>query len=394
VATVDGAAPPAWRDPKRYLWLLGAIVPGMAAGSWLAVQVTGVSAFWWSGPLVTFVLMPALDQLIGSDADNPPENAFDWLANDRFYRWAIYLYIPNQYLSLAFVCWLWSGGGWLTMTFVDKLGLMITVGIVGGMAINAAHELGHKRERNEKRLSKIALAQTFYGHFFVEHNRGHHVRVATEEDNASSRFGESIYQFVPRSVVGGLRSAWNLEGSRLERRHGSRWTWRNDILSGWLLSAVLFATLVMWFGVVVLPWLIGQAIVGFCLLETVNYLEHYGLRRQKRPDGRYESVSAAHSWNGSTVIANIFLFHLQRHSDHHENPQRRYQTLRHAEEAPQLPAGYGAMIVLALVPPLWRRVMDRRVLEHYGNDIRLVGLSPRHRKRLEAADAALCSATS
>lgn len=286
-----------------------------------------------------------------------PESAFEWLENDRFYRCALYLFLPNQYLSLVLACWLWSGGGWLTMTFIDKVGLMVTIGIIGGGAINAAHELGHNRDRIEKRLSKIALAQTCYGHFFVEHNRGHHVRVATEEDHASSRFGESLCFFIPRSVVGGLLSAWDLEGRRLERRGGSRWTWRNAVLSAWLLSAVLFGTLVAWFGLIVLPWLIGQAIIGFCLIETVNYLEHYGLRRQKRPDGRYEPVGPGHSWNSSTVIANIFLFHLQRHSDHHANPQRAYQTLRHTDDAPQLPAGYGAMILLALAPPLWRRVM-------------------------------------
>ena len=181
-----------WKDPKRYLWLLGAVVPGLVAASWLVVWATGLGAFWWAGPILAFGVIPVLDHMIGPDADNPPDSALAWLENDRMYRWATYLYLPNQYGSVLLACWLWSGGGWLTMGFADKLGLMATVGLIGGLAINAAHELGHTREQTERRLSKVALAQTCYGHFFVEHIRGHHVRVATAEDPASARLGESF----------------------------------------------------------------------------------------------------------------------------------------------------------------------------------------------------------
>jgi alkane 1-monooxygenase len=371
-----------WRDPKRYLWLLGLIIPTIGASSWLAVHATGLRVFWWAGPIVMFGIIPVLDFVVGSDAENPPDSALARLENDPFYRWATYLYLPLQYLSVLLACWLWSGGGWLTMDYVDKLGLMVTVGGIGGIAINTAHELGHKRARVERWLSKVALAQSCYGHFFVAHNRGHHPRVATAEDPASARMGASLYLFLLRSVMGNLRSAWNLEARRFACRGQSRWTFKNDVLNAWLMSAGLFSVLVVWFGVVVLPWLIGQAIIGFCLLESVNYLEHYGLRRQKLPDGRYEAVRPSHSWNSNTVIANIFLFHLQRHSDHHANPVRPYQALCHADEAPQLPAGYATMVLLALFPPLWRRVMDRRVVDHYRGDIRLAALSPRHEKRL------------
>jgi alkane 1-monooxygenase len=366
---------------KRYLWLCGALVPGLAGLSWLAVHVTGFAAFWWCGPVLTLGILPLVDRVVGSDSDHPSDSALEWLKNDPFYRWVTFLYLPGQYLSLAFACWLWSGGGWLTMTFVDRAGLMVTVGITGGIAINAAHELGHRRTRLERRLSKLALAQTGYGHFFVEHNRGHHVRVATSEDPASARLGESLYRFVPRSVLGGMRSAWRIEAGRLAHTGRARLSLRNDILNAWLLTVGLFVALVGWFGVGVLPWLVGQAVIGFCLLETVNYLEHYGLRRQQLPNGRYERVGPAHSWNSNTVVMNVFLFHLQRHSDHHANPQRRYQALRDADEAPQLPAGYGAMMLLAMLPPLWRRVMDRRVIDHYGGDIGLAALPPGHLPR-------------
>lgn len=381
-ADTDHAAPPSrWRDPKRYLWLLSAAAPGTIPASWLAVLATDIGLFWWLGPLLTFVIVPVLDRIVGPDSDHPPDSVVAQLESDAFYRWVTYLYLPGQYLSLVLACWLWAGGGWVTMGVIDKLGLMTTVGLVGGIAINAAHELGHKRARAEKRLSKLALAQTCYGHFYVEHNRGHHARVATPDDPASSRLGESLYAFIPRSVLGGVRSAWRIEGARFTRRGRSRWHRTNDVLNAWLLSVGLYAGLAVWFGAGVLPWLVGQAVCGFCLLETVNYLEHYGLRRRLLPDGRYERVRPVHSWNSNSIIANVCLFHLQRHSDHHVHPLRRYQSLRSVDQAPQLPYGYATMIVLAAVPPLWRRVMDCRVVAHYGGDERLAAVSPRQSKR-------------
>ncbi|CDO07807.1 alkane 1-monooxygenase [Mycolicibacterium cosmeticum] len=376
MADREGLRTPRWRDAKRYLWLLGAIVPGLVPLAWLLVQLTGQEVFWWVGPVMAFMIVPVLDHLVGSAESDESERTLDWLEDDAFYRWVTYLYLPNQYLSLVFACWLWSGGGWVTMSWLDKAGLMLTVGIVGGISINAAHELGHRRATAERRLSKLALAQTGYGHFYVEHNRGHHVRVATAEDPASARLGETVYHFIPRSVLGGLRSAWSLERNRLARAGRSPWTLRNEVLNAWLLSAVMFIGLNVWFGAVVAPWLIGQAVIGVCLLESVNYLEHYGLRRQRLATGRYERVGPQHSWNSNTLIANVFLFHLQRHSDHHTNPQRRYQTLRHADEAPQLPFGYGTMLVLAWCTPIWRRVMDPRVLDHYDGDISRAALHP------------------
>lgn len=389
----SGNQPPLqrWSDPKRYLWLLGALVPCLVTLSWLAVKVTGLSWFWWLGPLLTFVLIPLLDHIVGADEDRPPDNAYVDLDRDPWYRWATYLFLPNQYLSLIFSCWLWSGGGWVVMSPAGRAGLLATVGIVGGIAINAAHELGHKNARLERRLSKIALAQTCYGHFFVEHNRGHHVRVATPQDPASSLMGQSVYRFIPRSVVGGLRSALALEARRFTRRGQSPWTLKNNILNSWLISVALFTGLALWFGPVVLPLLVGQAIVGCCLLEMINYLEHYGLRRVRLPNGRYERVSARHSWNSNTLVANVFLYHLQRHSDHHANPHRRYQNLRSLEDAPQLPAGYGTMLVLALIPPLWRRVMDRRVVEHYSGRVELAALDPRRCGRLIGMHAAVAT---
>ena len=378
-------APCRWRDRKRYLWLLAPIVPSLAALSWLLFLLTGQAMFWWLGPIVTFVVMPVLDHLVGADAENPPESALARLGNDRFYRWVNFLYLPGQYLSLVFACWIWAND-WPDITLVDKLGLMVTVGIICGIAISSAHELGHQRARLERRLSKLALAQSGYGHFFVEHNRGHHVRVATPEDPASSLLGESLYTFIRRSATGGVRSAWRIERARLSRTGSSQWSLRNDVLNAWLLSLALFTVLVAWFGVVVLPWLVGQAVIGFCMLETVNYIEHYGLRRQKLASGRYEPIRPSHSWNSNTIVANVCLFHLQRHSDHHAHPLRRYQTLRHADEAPQLPSGYATMVLIAMIPPLWRHIMDPRVIDHYGGQVHLAALRPGYATKARSAD--------
>jgi len=386
----DGAgeeplAPAGWRDPKRHAWLLGLIIPTLPFLTWGLVQATGLAAFWFYGPFLVFVLFPVFDLLVGTDASNPPDSVIKWLEQDRYYRWCTYLFIPLQYASLVFACWLWSSG---KLSTVDDIGLALTVAMVSGIAINTAHELGHKRDSLERWLSRVALAQSGYGHFFIEHNRGHHVRVATPEDPASARLGESFYTFLPRTVVGSLRSAWGLERVRLARMGRSAWTLRNDILGAWAMTVVLFAALAIVFGPVVLPYLLLQAVLGFSLLEVVNYLEHYGLLRQHREDGRYERTRAAHSWNSNSVVSNVVLYHLQRHSDHHANPTRRYQALRHVDEAPQLPTGYAGMIVLAAVPPLWRRVMDPRLLAHYDGDVTRANIAPRRRARVLARHGA------
>lgn len=344
VSALPAAAPLAVRDPKRYLWPLALLTPLLPLEAWLLVQATGLGIFWWWGPVFTYALMPLLDAVQGRDAWNPPPASARPLEEARYYRWCVYLYLPLQYLSLACACAWWASGG---LSRVDSLGLAFTVGVVGGLAINTAHELGHKASRGERRLALVALAQSCYGHFYVEHNRGHHVAVATPEDPSSARLGESFWAFLPRTVLGSLKSAWRID--------------RRDALKSWALSAALFAVLIAAFGVRIWPYLALQAAFAITLLEVVNYLQHYGLRREKGPDGRYERLRPGHSWNAATVASNVALYNLQRHSDHHANAARRYQALRHVEDAPQLPWGYPVMILLAYVPPLWRRVMDPRV---------------------------------
>jgi alkane 1-monooxygenase len=374
----EALAPATWRDPKRCAWLLGLLVPTLPFLSWALVHATGLGVFWFYGPILVFAVFPPLDLALGMDARNPPDSVIKWLEQDRYYRWCTYLYLPIQYAGLVFACWLWSHGHLSTL---DSIGLALTVAMVSGIAINTAHELGHKRASIERWLSRVALAQSGYGHFFIEHNRGHHVRVATPEDPASARLGESFYAFLPRTVFGSVRSAWELERTRLARLGSPSWSPRNDILGAWAMTVVLFAALIAAFGFVVAPYLLIQAVIGFSLLEVVNYLEHYGLLRQRREDGRYERTRPEHSWNSNNTASNVLLYHLQRHSDHHANPIRRYQALRHVDDAPQLPTGYAGMILLAVLPPLWRRVMDHRVLAHYRGELDRANLKPGLRRR-------------
>ena len=374
-----------WRDGKRYLWIMGAVMPLVPFAAWALVAATGLDLFWWFGPVFVFGIIPLVDLLTGLDRNNPPDEVIESLENDRYYRWVTYAFIPMQYVSLVWGAWMLSSGA---RDVLDKIGLALGIGMVAGIAINTAHELGHKKEQHERWFARIALAQPFYGHFYIEHNRGHHVRVATPEDPASSRVGETVWGFLPRTVWGSLKSAWGLEKRRLERRKRSPWSLHNDVLNAWAMSVVLWGGLMLAFGWEIFPYLVIQGLVGIWLLESVNYLEHYGMLRQRTESGRYERVNPSHSWNSNNIGTNVLLYHLQRHSDHHANPTRRYQALRDFKESPVLPTGYAGMIVLTWVPAIWRRVMDERVLEHFDGDISRANLHPRKRDRIIARYAA------
>tara|TARA_B110001469_G_C9532151_1_gene264502 strand:- start:52 stop:906 length:855 start_codon:yes stop_codon:yes gene_type:complete len=262
----------------------------------------------------------------------------------------------------------------------------IVAGGYSGMGINTAHELGHKNTPIEKTLAKIALAVPAYGHFCVEHNRGHHVLVATPEDPASSRMGESIYAFVLREIPATFKRGWELEAARLKNQSKSLWSWENEILQSYLITCLLQGGLIWAFGWIMLPFLAIHNIWAWFQLTSANYIEHYGLLRQKNPNGRYERCQPHHSWNANYIVSNLALFQLERHSDHHANPSRRYQSLRNFPDLPELPNGYYGMYVLAYVPWLWFRVMDRRLLElpHIQGDLSKVNIDPRKRETILA----------
>jgi alkane 1-monooxygenase len=266
---------------------------------------------------------------------------------------------------VALVVWGASviAGGHLSA--LETVGLVFGIGLSSGaLGINVAHELVHKHVRFENALGYAMLVSVFYTHWGLEHVKGHHRWVATERDPATARFGQSFYAFWPQTVFGAFVSSWRIEKHLLSRKGHGAWTWRNKVLQGLAAQAVFVVLLGRTWGAAAVAYYAAQSLVAISLLEIVNYLEHYGLTRKALGPDQFERVTPLHSWNASNALTNYFLFNLQRHSDHHAKPARRYPILRHFDESPQLPTGYAGMVLLAAVPPLWRAVMDRRVRAH------------------------------
>lgn len=349
---------------RRYGFLVFLLVPTLPVQAYLAAtwfNAWGAAVMWTA--LIVFLIVPIADYLIGKDTTNPPQDIADALENDRWYAWMPVAALPICALLLAW-------GGAVFAALPDNLwvqtGWIVSIGIVMGVTgIVAAHELVHKRSRFEQNVGGLLLTLVCYGGFKVEHVRGHHFTVSTPEDQSSSRFNQSVYHFLLRAYYGNFMSAWRLEAKRLQVRGFGAFSFRNEVLRLSAISACIcavFGATLGWMGVV---YFLCQSFVAVTLLEIVNYIEHYGLHRRKLPDGRWERVTPLHSWNSPFLLTNLFIFHLQRHSDHHAVAWRRYQSLKHYDESPQLPAGYGVMILLALVPPLWFSVMNPRVEAYY-----------------------------
>jgi alkane 1-monooxygenase len=372
-----------WKDPKRYQWLLSPALPliGLAGLTAYALAPKKLRAFSWLGPVMVHGIIPAANKLVGEDTSNPPTEAIADLEKDPYYQWIVKAFIPTQYAATFLGAWL---AGRRDLPLADYLGLTLSVGAINGIAINTGHEFSHKRGKLNRFLSMLALAPSGYTHFAVEHPYGHHSRVATPEDPASSRMGETFWQFLPRTVVGGVKSAIKIEKDRLARKGKGWWSSDNELLQGWAMSATFFTVTAAICGPRSIPFLLGQAAYGASLLEVINYLEHYGLLRQKDANGKYERTQPAHSWNSNAVVTNLFLYQLQRHSDHHAHPARSYQALRHFADAPQLPADYASLLIPAYVPGLWFELMDKRVIEHYQGDLSLINWQPERREALMA----------
>ncbi|TVR00366.1 MAG: alkane 1-monooxygenase [Deltaproteobacteria bacterium] len=334
-------------------YLAGFVIPAVA----IATMFAG-GAWTFATPAIIFLVLPLLEFLIPGTTANPDADEERALARDRIHDWILYATVPVQWAVIVFTGWA-IAGGWFSA--VELVGVTLSVGMCCGvLGINAAHELGHRRKVSEQRMSKALLLTSLYMHFFIEHNRGHHAHVATDEDPASARRGEWLQAFFVRSVIFSWLSAWRLERERLERQGRSPLTLDNEMLRFQLIQFAYVLALLVLFGPLATLVLVGAAIVGFLLLENVNYIEHYGLRRQAEGDG-YERTLPIHSWNSNHPLGRVFLFELTRHSDHHAHARRRYQVLRHFDESPQLPAGYPAMMLLAWFPPLWFAVMHRHI---------------------------------
>lgn len=375
----QGTTAEPFHDRKRYAWLLSVLVPLVVGFGPVLMILSGDARALWVPVVFFYGLAPLMDYWMGEDLSNPPEGAVPALDADLYYRWVTYLLAPVLWAGFIFSAWFVASynlpwHGWLAMVLIT--------GSVGGFCINLGHEVGHKNTRLERWLTKFILAPTGYGHFTVEHNRGHHRDVATPADPASSRMGESIYRFLLREMPGALIRAWQLEKTRLKLKNQPLWSLHNEVLQPALITLLLWGALIVWLGVNIVPFLMVASFWGNFQLTSANYIEHYGLLRQERSPGKYEPCQPHHSWNSNHIFSNWALFHLQRHSDHHAHPLRRYQSLRHFDNLPRLPSGYFGMFSIAYIPPLWRYVMDERLLKTVGRNAAKINLDPRHREAL------------
>ncbi len=311
-------------------------------------------------PLVlVWVIIPIAEIAFQPDDANMEAAEEEIARQDRIYDIWLYAIVLLQYAALfVFLDSVRqnSFNGW------ELAGKILVMGLLcGTFGINVAHELGHRSDKREQFLARILLLTSMYMHFFIEHNKGHHRRVSTPEDPASARYGESVYAFYIRSMVFSYLSAWQIAGREMKKKGLPVLHWKNEMLRYQLVQAAFTALVWVAFGWKACLIFLAAAFVGALLLETVNYIEHYGLERKMKENGQYERTMPEHSWNSNHVIGRIVLFELSRHSDHHYVASRKYQVLRHHDGAPQMPTGYPGMMILSLVTPAWYAVMNPRV---------------------------------
>jgi alkane 1-monooxygenase len=339
---------------KDFKYLIAYIVPFSAI---LALYAGGIWSF--SGFYLAFVIIPVLEFFMPGTTENHGTEAEDTREKRFVFDFLLYTNLPLLFFIIFYFLQIVT---YSDLAMYELVGMTLTVGIIcGAMGINVAHELGHRETWYEQAMSKVLLLSCHYMHFFIEHNRGHHKNVSTDEDPASARFGENVYAFFVRSVVGSYCDAWKLENSRLAKEGKAAFSIYNEMIWYQVIQALYIIGIGLWFGKVAMLATIVAGIIGFLLLELINYIEHYGLRRKKLESGRYEKVMPHHSWNSNHDLGRIVLYELTRHSDHHYKATRKYQILRHFDESPQLPLGYPGSMLLALVPPLWFGLMDKEV---------------------------------
>jgi alkane 1-monooxygenase len=309
--------------------------------------------------LYAFGIIPFLEWWLRPDASNLDAASEELIRSDRLYDYILYLFV---FLQIAAVVYFLDTIGDMRNDLLSMSGRIATMGLLCGIfGINIGHELGHRGNIWERRLAKISLMTSLYMHFYIEHNKGHHKHVATYNDPGSARKGESIYSFWPRAIVNCYRNAWKISGKEMCQRGKPILHFSNEMLQMQLKQA-LFVGVIAWrFGSLVLFCFLASALIGILLLETVNYIEHYGLQRKSLGEGKYERPLPIHSWNSNHIMGRLMLFELSRHSDHHYQASRKYQLLRHHAEAPQMPTGYPGMMLLSLIPPLWFNVMHKKI---------------------------------
>ena len=351
-----------------FIYLMPLIMPAL---SYYWGHLSGYHDFFaFLTLLVVYGLVPLVDLLLGKDPVNPSEEDVPSLSEEKFYR-----YLTLSCLPLYIICLFGSGYlllNWPQLSLLGQVGYVMSMGVVGGIiAINVGHELIHKSTQLEKVTGGLLYSLVSYAGFIVEHVYGHHVHVSTPEDASSSRYKQSLYNFLPKAYVGNFTNAWKIQKKRLNKKGLGLLSSKNELIWYNLASVIAACLMGLFFTLLGSEFLLGvgfflaQSFIAFTLLEIINYIEHYGLHREKLSNGNYQRVNIEHSWNSNYLLTNMFLFQLQRHSDHHAFAARRYQVLRHHEQSPQLPFGYATMFVIAMIPPLWMAIMNPKVEAYY-----------------------------
>jgi alkane 1-monooxygenase len=371
-----------YRDKKRHLYWLILISPMVSLLSiWLYFALGKNPLATLIPAMFFYAFTPIMDFIMGEDPHNPPEEVVNIMAADNYYRFIVHALV---YVAIAVFLAFTVFVGTQDLPWWAVAALIIGVGSNSGGVMVMTHELGHKSNKLDRLSAKIGNMIMGYGHFNIEHNMGHHKWVATPEDPASSRMGENFYAFMLRELTGTFKRGTDFERQRLVAQGRSFWSPRNDVLQVYAVTLGLAAVFALLFGPAILLFLIPHHFLAWLALTQANYVEHYGLMREKLPNGRYERCQPKHSWNTNHTYSNLLSFHLQRHSDHHAYPLRPYQVLRDYKDVPALPTGYGGCFAMAFFPPLWFKVMDKKVIDWAGGDLSKVNIHPPARARLQA----------
>ncbi len=370
-----------WASVKKYWYLITLIVPVAILISSGLAYATGQGAWLWMLALVFWGVIPVVDAFVREDSFNPSaEQEIELQKDSSYYKNVLYVATILNWVGLAAITYVVVSGDW---SWFHIVGAFLSVGALHAIGLTMSHELGHKmNDKTQVLFAQIGSACSGYAHFNIEHNKGHHKDVATPEDPASSRMGETIYKFALRELPGAAIRGWTLEAERLKRQNRSVFSLHNELIQTSLITMIGYGTMTYFFGLAALPFLLICAAYGWFQLTMANYIEHYGLLRQTLENGRFERCQPHHSWNNNFKASNLLTLHLQRHSDHHAHPTRAYQLLRDYADAPQLPQGYPAMMGLALIPSAWRYVMDERVVDWANGDMNKVNIDPAKRDEI------------
>jgi alkane 1-monooxygenase len=320
---------------------------------------TGGGLAAWLPVLGSFVLIPLLEVLLPGNPQNLSATEEALAKEDKIYDYLLFLIVPCQYAALVLFLYVMA---FVPQTTNEIVGRTFSMGVLCGvMGINVGHELGHRVAAFEQFLAKCLLGTSLYIHFFIEHNKGHHKNVATPADPSSARYNEPVYTFYFRTITQSYLSAWHIANAEVKKKNAPTFSLQNEMVQAHITQGLLLVLIGVLFNATALFAFIAAAFIGILLLETVNYIEHYGLQRRQNANGSFERAMPWHSWNSSHVVGRVVLFELTRHSDHHYMASRKYQVLKHYSDAPQLPTGYPGSMLLSLLPPLWFKVMNKKI---------------------------------